>query len=464
MDAALIVVTLVLLLAGMGASMGRFAGRGRRRVWSDVGRSVGLAESAESTSGSSWLLRLTMASGKQRVSFVDATGGTRIAIESTATALSGIELRPEDFETAREKHGAGGEIETGDPAFDEVFYIGGSPADVHARLDAGLRARLLALHEELKDVASIRIAQGRLCADVPQKPYEDSRPALIAVLKRLLETAQQLPEHVDVMERMAFHARREREPAVRLNNLLLLIREFPGHALTRKALHAACTDGSSALRVHAASALGAERTDVLLEIAEDESADDGSAAMAVDALGDRLAPRPALAILEGALRTRRFAIAGSCIERLRRAALPQAVPCLTRATAVNHGIAVDAVHALAVAGGTSVEPLLIKILKRDSAPLRVAAAEALASIGSADAVLALQEAAEWDLRDKELARAARQAIVAIQERLVGASPGQLSMSVDHEGQLSLSAPQAGSVSLSPTEAGQVEADDDKRRR
>ena len=50
MDAALIVVTLVLLLAGMGASMGRFAGRGRRRVWSDVGRSVGLAESAESTS------------------------------------------------------------------------------------------------------------------------------------------------------------------------------------------------------------------------------------------------------------------------------------------------------------------------------------------------------------------------------------------------------------------------------
>jgi len=32
MDAALIVVTLVLLLAGMGASMGRFAGRGRRRV------------------------------------------------------------------------------------------------------------------------------------------------------------------------------------------------------------------------------------------------------------------------------------------------------------------------------------------------------------------------------------------------------------------------------------------------
>jgi hypothetical protein len=464
MDAILIVVTIVLLLGGMGASLGRFAGRNRRRVWSDVGRSVGLAESAESTSGSSWLLRLTMASGKQRVSFVDATGGTRITIESTETALSGIELRPEDFETAREKHGAGGEIETGDPAFDEAFYIGGSPADVHARLDAGLRPRLLALHEEFKDVASIRIARGRLCADVPQKPYEDSRPTLTAVLKRLLETAQQLPEHVDVVQRLALHARGAREPAVRLHNLQLLIREFPARALTRNALQAACEDPSPAVRVHAANALGDERRDVLFAIAEDESADDLSAATAVDALGDRLAPQRALAVLEGALRTRRFATARSCIEHLRRAAFREAVPCLTRATALDHEIAVDAVLALVAAGGASVEPFLIKILKRDASPLRVAAAEALGTIGSAEAVLALQEAAEWDVTDTELVRAARQAIVAIQERLVGASPGQLSMAADHAGELSLPAAQDGSVSLSSAEAAPVPSAKKKRRR
>jgi hypothetical protein len=66
-------------------------------------------------------------------------------------------------------------------------------ADVLARLDVGLRERLLALRQELEEVASIRIANGRLCADVPEKPYEDSRPRLTAVLKRLLETAQHLP-------------------------------------------------------------------------------------------------------------------------------------------------------------------------------------------------------------------------------------------------------------------------------
>lgn len=464
MATVLIAAALLLLLGGMGASMGRFAGRSRRRVWSEVGRSLGLTESAATSSGSSLLIRLIMASGEHRVSFVDATGGTRIAIESTETALAGIELRPEDFETAREKHGGGREIETGDPAFDDVFYIGGSPADVHAGLDAGLRQRLLALHEELKDVASIRIARGRLCADVPQKPYEDSRPTLTAVLKRLLETAQQLPERVDVVERLALHARREREPAVRLNNLQLLIREFPARALTRNALQAACEDPSAAVRVHAACALGDERRDVLFAIAEDESADDLSAATAVDALGDRLAPPRALAVLEGVLRTRRFATARSCIERLRRAAFREAVPCLTRATALDHEIAVDAVLALVAAGGASVEPFLIKILKRDASPLRVAAAEALATAGTAEAVVALQEAAEWDVTDTELVRAARQAIVAIQERLVGASPGQLSMAADHAGQLSLPAAQDGSVSLSSAEVAPVPSAKKRRQR
>jgi HEAT repeat protein len=80
--------------------------------------------------------------------------------------------------------------------------------------------------------------------------------------------------------------------------------------------------------------------------------------------------------------------------------------------------------------------------------VRVAAAQALRDVGSAAAVLPLKEALDRD-RSAPLQKAARESIAAIQSRLHGASPGQLSLTEAQAGQLSLAdADPRGRVSIS----------------
>jgi hypothetical protein len=70
--------------------------------------------------------------------------------------------------------------------------------------------------------------------------------------------------------------------------------------------------------------------------------------------------------------------------------------------------------------------------------------------GSARAVLPVREATEGLMVDGDLRRAGRQAVAAIQSRLLGASPGQLSLAAGAAGQLSLAdADGRGQVSLAP---------------
>ena len=106
------------------------------------------------------------------------------------------------------------------------------------------------------------------------------------------------------------------------------------------------------------------------------------------------------------------------------------------------------------ASASAPEPALILALQREPMGLQVAAANALARVGSPAAVLPLKEAAESFHFAQDLRKAARQAIAAIQSRLPGASPGQLSMAEVETGQLSL-APEAGQLSFATDPAGQL---------
>ena len=105
------------------------------------------------------------------------------------------------------------------------------------------------------------------------------------------------------------------------------------------------------------------------------------------------------------------------------------------------------------------EPPLILALQREQADLRVAAANALARVGSAPSVLPLKEVAEHSWLDREFHRAARQAIAEIQARLQGASPGQLSLAGGEAGQLSLADAEAGQLSLVNDTGGQLSFSD-----
>src|SRR5205814_361748 len=118
-------------------------------------------------------------------------------------------------------------------------------------------------------------------------------------------------------------------------------------------------------------------------------------------------------------------------------------------------LAAVAATALGTTGNPAAEPPLILALQAEHKDLQVAAANALARVGSTVAVLPLKELAERSSRDPDLLKATRQAIAEIQSRLPGASPGQLSLAGTEAGQLSLAQTEAGQLSLAKDPAGEL---------
>lgn len=96
-------------------------------------------------------------------------------------------------------------------------------------------------------------------------------------------------------------------------------------------------------------------------------------------------------------------------------------------------------------GVTAAEPHLIRAVDHDHPRVRIAAAHALARMGTIRAVLPLQQAAQRF--GGELGSVSRQAVARIQARAVGATPGQLSLSATREGHVSLADDPLGQVSM-----------------
>ena len=113
--------------------------------------------------------------------------------------------------------------------------------------------------------------------------------------------------------------------------------------------------------------------------------------------------------------------------RPRAAGPAEAVRVLARILASEEGeLATIAARVLGGTGQVAAEEPLVAALQRDIGDVRVAAARALGHAGSIAAVLPLKALEKW-YRDDATRRAAREAVAAIQSRLPGASPGQLSL-------------------------------------
>jgi HEAT repeat protein len=337
------------------------------------------------------------------------------------------------------------EIEIGDELFDSTFIIEGPVGMVLALLDAETRRLLLSLKTE----ARLEICLGELRAE------NDSDEKLLALLPLLLDAGKWFARPPDVPRRLAENVRQDPEARVRLQNLLVLIRECSEEPETAEALRAARSDSSPEIRLRAAKALGSEGRDVLLEIAEG-GVDDTLSAEAVSALGRELPFEPAKAILDRALDLRHLQTAHACVEALGLGGGAAAVDPLARVLAQEKGeLATAAVQALGATGSPAAEAPLILALQHEERDLRIAAANALGRAGSPSAVLPLKETAERSWLDRELRRTARQAIIEIQSRLQSASPGQLSLAGAEAGQLSLAQADTGQLSLSADPAGQL---------
>jgi HEAT repeat protein len=180
--------------------------------------------------------------------------------------------------------------------------------------------------------------------------------------------------------------------------------------------------------------------------------DDAVSAEAVALLGQGLTFERTRDILERALSGRHPLTARACLEAIGNSADAAAVEVLAKTLEQGGAkLAAVAARALGATASPAAETPLIQALERDP-EVRMAAARALGRVGTVAAVLSLKEEAEGSWLD--FRRAARQAIAEIQERLHGASPGQLSLAGAETGQLSL-AQEGGELSLAEDPAGRL---------
>jgi HEAT repeat protein len=431
----------IIFIAFIGTVFGcGFLLRGKHaQTWEDAAVSCGLQVVDAPTF---WHLPLKSGTGWAVVrfeAFGDEGQSTRIAVVAPRPSdLYMMWIRPQSFfQLTRE-------IEIGDESFDRTFFIEGALQRVLALLDGETRRLMLRLSIEGK----VEIYLGELRAEMANEKVP-------SVLPLLLDIGQRFAQPMDVPRRLAENARQDPMARVRLQNLLLLIREYPEEPATAEALRTACSDPSPEVRLRAAKELGDGGRDVLLELAE-SLADDTVSAEAVSILGQELPFERARAILDRARSVRHVQTARACLEALGGSGAADAVGALAKVMEVEVGVlAAAAAEALGATGSPAAEPSLILALQRELADLRVAAASALGRVGSAAAVLPLKEAAERSWLDLELRRATQQAIAEIHSRLSGASPGQLSLAGAGAGQLSLAQDGTGQLSLATDPTGQL---------
>jgi hypothetical protein len=444
----------LLILIGAAGIAGAFLAqrekrRARRRRWRAAAESCGLSDISESVGElmdpSTWTgPGIVARDGDLRVEFDDYPQGkrrvgTRVVVHVPNPLVRRVALRREGLASALQKGVLRKtEPETGDPRFDDDFFIEAVAADALALFDAETRDALCTLGGTVVDVA---MGDDEFRFDLRDDAHLDW------ALEHALKAARRLAADTDVPTRLAVNAGRERVPAVRLRNLQVLVEQFPLHAALPGALKAAAGDPDPEIRLLAAPLLGEDGVAVWTGLVEDANTPDSAAARAVTALGDRLGVERAQALLERAVKASRFATAEACLEQLGRTDDPAALASLMKVIAGDEaGLATVAARAVRTLSVPAAEPTLIAALGRDLPELALAAAETLGRGGTVAAVLPLEEAAERGGRD--VRGTARQAIAEIQSRVSGASPGQLSIADGATGALSMVEDERGKISLS----------------
>ena len=415
-----------LLYAGYSIVAGLERDRARRRLWVEAARAQGLSDVTENLaifgSTSEVVGKADRLAVKIETYSVNKNRrGTRIVVEGGDLPVSGLTLRPETTATALMKRMGAQEFRIGDKTFDDAFYIEGATAEVYALLDFETRRDLVALAE----CGTIRIVPGEIQLQLPLDGA-DLSTALPHALDLLMRCARRLTSQHTLLYRLLGNVQNDPEPGARLANLLVLLREFGNESSLPETLRRACGDASPRVRLHAASALGAEGHPVLVELAE-SAADDACAARAIEALGDQLPVERAIAILERALRYNLRGTAQACMKAL---------------------------STFGPSSARGAESLLVEVLQRDDVELRIAAARALGHVAAVSAVLPLQETAAR-IGTPGFLSAARQAVAEIQSRIAGASTGQLSMTGADTGRLSMAEAEAGRLTLNDGGRGTV---------
>jgi hypothetical protein len=331
------------------------------------------------------------------------------------------------------------DVQTGDASFDRKVRIEGGEAELLAVLDARTRR----LVEELVQKGG-SIADGKIRIRRPGASESHVGPTLELMADLGKHLAANRPH---VARHLGQRARSDDLPTVRRRALQVLLARFRDRDETRETCEALLRDRDPALRLMSAQALGHAGLAALSAILADASISADLRAEALDHLSRRGDPDSTGPLVREHLRDRDAPVRKTAIEAAGRLRDREALPILL---SISGRVEDEQKAAIAAAlgriGDPSAEDVLIRLLEGTHA-VRLEAATALGILGSTRAVEPLGKIAGSGLLASDAARAASEAIRAIQSRLSGADKGQLTIAPDGaEGALSI-APRPGAVSL-----------------
>jgi hypothetical protein len=453
-----------LLLAAMTASVGYLIaferGRSRLRAWREAAAAVGLTGVSEASSfgiptgveGKADPLVVRLGSYRRG----KTERGTRIEIGGLGHGGL-VDVRAEGVGSRLAKVFGDREIALGDADFDDVAYVQGTAAMARAVLGAdarrGLRALLAGSFSEAPGLKELTVRttllDGHLRVEIRDRVFEDVQSRLPAIARQLLAVGRLLVRPDDVALRIAENTRCESLASVRLVNLETLATEYPQHAATRPTLVAALDDPSPEVQLHAAIGVGPDGRETLLRLARRDDVPEKVVVRAIAALGVHFPEDLAAEALRHTRESGRLQIARACIDRLAvsgAATYVQDLASLLSSTTLD--LAAAAAGALGSVASDTSENALVGALGSPEGEVRLVAVASLGRMGSALAVAPLHTCGAGHPFDPPLRSAIRQAVAAIQSRIAGASPGQLTLATDDVGQVSLAdTDAAGQVSL-----------------
>jgi len=441
-----VVVAGIVAMVGYRHLSSRYGSREAADAWSKIADEFGLDLQLPSMAAE-WSMRgevggvpievktVTRRVGKSRVRYTQVeAGGGRLG--------QGVVLCSEGVWQGLRKAFKGEDIQLRDPEFDNAVCVSGREVAAVAMLNDMARRRVIGLVN-----LGAQVREGSIAYE--ERGVMADQYRIHNLLKAMLSAAPPLQMEVtELPTKLAENGLRDPNEDVRVRNMSLLVRHYPGRGETREACLKALGDVSVRVRLVAASALPEEGFSIIKTIAEAEIEDSEVRADAIAAITEfgveRARPTLAQTLRSRQETVRRATI--SAIGKLRDEHFVESLCKLTKAGTEKTLVALT--KTFATLGDGRAEPALVGMLTDPSVEVKKAAAHALGSLGSVHSMQHLLPFTKGLLDESGLKSVAKIALAKIQTRIGDSGDGRLSI-VEHEvreGALSLVA-ESGQLGL-----------------
>lgn len=379
----------------------------------------------------------TTGQGTNRKSF------TRITVSGEGKVSPEVKIKPKGLLSGIEQFLSGNDVDTQDSEFDKQVAVSGDTVDATAVLDEHTRG----LIRGLVNVLNARVERSDVTVEIPA--LVRSEAMLNQYVSGAIAIAQGLAwKGTPAIDHLLHNASHDSNPAVRLNNLKVMIAHYPVAHQTLQAARRLINDvGSPETQLTAAISLRQEGLPTLVSLATSIEAPGPIRAHALTNLASQVPVEETLAVTSRIVSLPAEPVVVQAVANI-LGSLPSEAALfllLQQLKKADGGSVRTIATALAIRGEARAQTGLLSALEGElNVDNQIAIIDALGKLGELRVVEYLLPFSKGVLQDYSLKNSARRAIASIQARHGGGEAGTLSITnAEEDGALSMSVQQGG---------------------